>query len=477
MSVDAIYPVVLSGGIGTRLWPLARESTPKQFLALHGERTLIQDAVLRGKSLGAASPVIICGESHRFIVAEQMRAVGVTPRAIMLEPVARSTAPAAAIAALQVTESDPQGIVLLLPSDHVVENMNAFRNAVRNAAEAAKHGYITTFGVAPTRAEAGYGYIRAGKTLAASDAREVAEFVEKPTPAKADEYLRSGNYLWNSGMLAFRADTMLAALERHAPDVMSACRASFERATRDTDFIRLDSATFGLAPNISIDHAVLEKTEKAAVVPCSFGWSDVGSWSSLWDIEHRDGSGNVLQGDVVVYDATNSFARSDRGLTALVGVRDIAVVVTDDAVLVADKERTQDVKQIVEKLKAAGRSEVSEHATIGRPWGSYRSIDSGTGFQVKEIVVNPGGRLSLQSHRKRAEHWIVVEGEARVTCNDEVSVLKANESIYIPLGAKHRLENLATTPLRLIEVQCGSYLGEDDIERYDDVYGRAGTRN
>ena len=474
MGSATIYPVILSGGSGTRLWPVSRAALPKQLLALHGARTMIQDTVLRANVPGAAAPLLLCGENHRFIVAEQMQAVGISPRAIVLEPFGRNTAPAAAVAALLTAEQDSKGVILLLPSDHVVTNAKAFEDAVTKAAAAARDGHIVTFGLKPDSAETGYGYIQVGAPLAAlPGTHDVRRFAEKPTAEKASEYIASGDYAWNSGMFVFRADVMLDELERHTPGIVAACKAALESAKRDLDFIRLGADAFEKAQDISIDFAVMEKTANAAVVPCDLGWNDVGAWSSLWALQQRDTNGNVLQGDVMVHDSHDSLVRSDKGLTALVGVRDLVVVVTDDAVLVADKRRTQDVKAIVDKLKSEKRPELAEHKTVFRPWGSYQSVDSGDGYQVKQIVVKPGGRLSLQMHHHRAEHWVVVEGTARVTCDDDVFTLNTNQSTFIPLGAKHRLENPGKLPLRLIEVQSGPYLGEDDIVRFDDVYGRA----
>jgi mannose-1-phosphate guanylyltransferase/mannose-6-phosphate isomerase len=474
MSVETIYPVILSGGTGTRLWPLSRAALPKQLLALHGERTMIQNTVLRANVPGAATPLLLCSENHRFLIAEQMQAIGLLPHAIVLEPSGRNTAPAAAVAALLTAEREPQGIILLLPSDHVVKDSAAFEAVVSQAAIAAREGHIVTFGLKPEAPETGYGYIQLGDALdIAADVRRVQAFKEKPDSKTAASYIADGGYCWNSGMFVFRADVMLAELDRHAPGIVAACRSALEKSRRDLDFIRLDPEAFATAASISIDYAVMEKTDKAAVVPCSLGWSDVGAWSSLWALQTRDVADNVFQGDVVMHNASGSFVRSDKGLTALVGVKDLIVVVTEDAVLVADKHRAQDVKEIVDKLKTMERSEHIEHKTVFRPWGSYQSIDSGPGFQVKEILVKPGGKLSLQMHHHRAEHWVVVEGTARVTRDDEVFTLNTNESTFIPLGAKHRLENPGKLPLRLIEVQSGPYLGEDDIVRFDDVYGRA----
>ena len=467
-----IYPVVLSGGSGTRLWPLSRASLPKQLLALNGARTMIQDTVLRSRAPGAAEPMLLCNEGHRFLVAEQMQAIGVAPSAIVLEPFGRNTAAAACVAALSVVEKDPDGIVLLLPSDHVVTDEAAFHRAVDTAVIAARAGRIVTFGIRPLHPDTGYGYVQRGGLLS-EGCYEARRFAEKPDKTTAEGYIQSGDYDWNSGMFVFRADVMLAELDRFEPGVGSACRAALAAAKRDLDFVRLDAAAFEKATNISLDYAVMERTDKAAVVPCDIGWSDVGAWSSLWSLLTRDANGNVAQGDIIVHDTQDSFIRSEKGLTALVGVKDLVVVVTEDAVLVADKHRSQDVKAIVDQMKLLERPELNEHKVVFRPWGSYQGIDSGDGYQVKQIIVKPGGRLSLQSHTKRAEHWIVVQGNARVTCDEKIFLLNENESTYIPLGAKHRLENPGKKPLRLIEVQSGSYLGEDDIVRYDDAYGRA----
>ncbi|MBL6939308.1 MAG: mannose-1-phosphate guanylyltransferase/mannose-6-phosphate isomerase [Alphaproteobacteria bacterium] len=475
-TTSAIHPVILSGGSGTRLWPLSRRSLPKQLLALNGKRTMIQDTVMRAaEAANASPPILLCNEAHRFIVAEQMQEIGIVPASIVLEPFGRNTAPAAAVAALLVAEEDTQGAVLLLPSDHVVTDRAAFLLAVAQAHAAAMLGHIVTFGVHPQAPETGYGYIERGEP--AGDAFLVRRFVEKPNRETAESYCAAGNYFWNSGMFVFRADVMLSEMERREPELLGACRGALAAGKRDADFIRLDPVAFEKAKSISIDYAVMEKTDKAAVVPCDIGWNDVGAWSSLWSLQNRDAHGNVTQGDVVLHEATNSLVRAEKGLTALVGVNDLVVVVTEDAVLVADRHRTQEVKAIVDKLKVQKRPELDDHKVVFRPWGSYQGIDAGDGYQVKHIIVKPGGRLSLQSHTKRAEHWIVVQGTAQVTCDDRVFLLNANESTFIPLGSKHRLENAGKTPLRLIEVQSGSYLGEDDIVRYEDVYGRAAPGN
>lgn len=470
---DNIFPVILSGGTGTRLWPLSRAALPKQLLALHGERTMIQETVLRSRLPGAAAPLLLCSDAHRFLVAEQMQEIGVEPRAIVLEPMGRNTAPAAAVAALMTAEQDAQGIVVLLPSDHVIRDTAAFARAVDVAAKAARAGHIVTFGMDPAAPETGYGYVQRGAALDVAGAFKVQRFVEKPDVATAQRYLADGGYSWNSGMFVFRADVMIAELEALAPAILAAARAALAKAKRDLDFVRLDGEEFAKAPNISVDYAVMEKTAHAAIVPCDIGWSDVGAWSALWEIQGQDEQSNVLLGDVIAHDSSGSYVHSHKRLTALVGVRDLVVIATDDAILVADKSRAQDVKHVVDRLKTDNRNEHTEHKRVFRPWGSYETIDLGVRHQVKHIMVKPGGRLSLQMHHHRAEHWVVVEGEAQVTVGDKVSILKENESTFIPLGEKHRLENVGDRPLRLIEVQSGGYLGEDDIVRFDDVYGRA----
>jgi len=474
ISTRQIFPVILSGGSGTRLWPLSRASLPKQLLPLCGERTMIQETVLRAAMPGAMPPVLLCAEGHRFLVAEQMQQIGVTPSAIVLEPVGRNTAPAAAVAALMVRKKDPQGIVLLLPSDHVVKDEAAFRRAVALASDAAAEGHIVTFGIAAEKPETGYGYIHRGKPLEEiAGVFAVERFTEKPGAETAAQYVAAGDYDWNSGMFVFRADVMIEELDKHAPAILPAVDEAVAKSVGDLDFVRLDKDGFSRAPSISLDYAVMEKTARAAVVPCSIGWSDVGSWSSLWELGTRDAAGNVTEGDVVVHDAQGSYVRSEHKLAALVGVRDLVVISTKDALLIADKSRAQDVSKLVERLKADKRHEPADHAVIYRPWGSYETIDLGHRHQVKHITVKPGGRLSLQSHRHRAEHWVVVEGTAQVTNGEKVFLLEENQSTYIPQGTRHRLENPGETPLHLIEVQSGSYLGEDDIVRYEDVYGRA----
>jgi mannose-1-phosphate guanylyltransferase / mannose-6-phosphate isomerase len=470
-----IFPVILSGGSGTRLWPLSRGALPKQLLALHSEHTMIQETALRAALPGAAPPILLCNDDHRFMVAEQMHAIGLTPCAIVLEPMGRNTAPAAAVAALIAAENDPKAVVALLPSDHVVGNEPAFRSALALAVKAAEAGHIVTFGLKPTAPETGYGYIQRGAALPGVEgAFQIAAFREKPDAATAERYIEEGSYFWNGGMFVFRADVLLSEFEALAPEILPPVRQAVTKAARDLDFIRLEAESFAQAPNISIDYAVMEKTTRAAVVPCDIGWNDVGSWSSLWEIRRQDESGNVVQGDVLLHDTSNSFVHSERTLTATVGVANLVVIATKDAVLVAEKGRAQDVKAIVDRLKAAGRTEPMEHTVVFRPWGSYEVVDCGPSFLVNHIEIKPGGRIGLHMHHHRAEHWIVVQGTARVTCGDKTAILHENQSTFIGLGEKHRLENPSKEPLRLIEVQSGPYLGADDISRFENFYGQSG---
>jgi len=469
-----ITPVILSGGTGSRLWPLSRSLFPKQLLALTGNHSLIQDTALRAAGAGFAAPLIICNTEHRFLIAEQMREAGQAPQAIVLEPVGRNTAPASAIAALILSEKDPETVMLLMPADHIVRNRTAFLQAVAQAAAAAQQGHLVTFGIRPDSPETGYGYIRRGAALRnLPDSFAVARFVEKPDAVTAASYLASGDYDWNSGMFAFKAGVFLAELERLEPELLEHCRDALAQGGKDLDFFRLEGTSFAKAKAISIDYAVMERTDKAAVVPVDMGWSDIGCWEALWTTADRDDRGNATKGDVLIHDSRNCYLRSEGPLVAAVGVEDIVVVATQDAVLVSHKSASQDVKRIVEQLERSGRELHTTHRKVYRPWGSYEGIDNGDKFQVKHITVNPGAKLSLQMHHKRAEHWIVVSGTARVTCDDKVFPLKENESTYIPLGAKHRLENTSQEPLHLIEVQSGSYLGEDDIVRFEDTYGRS----
>ena len=464
-----IVPVILSGGSGTRLWPLSRELFPKQFLPLVEEETMLQSTVTRLAGLPElASPLVVCNETHRFLVAEQLRALEIEAATIILEPVGRNTAPAVAVAALQALAGGDDPLLLVLPADHVIRNPAALREAVCALLPLAAAGKMATFGIVPTAPETGYGYIKgSGSGVAA-----VERFVEKPDRATAETYLASGDYYWNSGMFLFRASRVIAELERYAPDILASCRRALGAAVRDLDFIRLDPGHFTGCRSDSLDYAVMEKTDAAVVMPLAAGWSDVGSWSALWEVGTRDAQGNVRSGDVLVRDSHDCYLHSDQRLVAAIGVRDLVVVETADAVLVVARERAQEVKQIVDELKSSQRGEAVLHRRVHRPWGSYVGIDSEERFQVKRIMVNPGARLSLQLHHHRAEHWIVVKGTALITCGDKSSVLSENQSTYIPLGVAHRLENPGKIPLELIEVQSGSYLGEDDIVRFDDQYGR-----
>lgn len=469
-----IVPVVLSGGSGSRLWPLSRELYPKQFLALTGDQSLVQQTVLRLDGLDSlAAPIVVCNEEHRFLVAEQLRQIGRDPAAIVLEPEGRNTAPAIALAALQAMEGGEDPVLLVLPADHMIPDIEQLHAAIETALTVADDGSLVTFGVVPLGPETGYGYIRTAQPLGdASQACAVAEFVEKPDPESARRYVDSGEYLWNSGMFAFRASCYLAALERWAPGMMTACRHAFEQRRVDRDFVRPDADAFRDSPADSVDYAVMEKSDDVKVVPLDAGWSDVGSWSALWQAGERDANDNVLRGDAVVEDTERCYLHGNGRLIAAVGLRDHVVVETADAVLVAPKGRVQEVKRLVARLKAQGRDEALLHRRVYRPWGSYEGVDHSDRFQVKRITVNGGASLSLQMHHHRAEHWVVVRGTARVTRGDEVFLLSENESTFIPLGVKHRLENPGKIPLELIEVQSGAYLGEDDIVRFEDIYGR-----
>ena len=468
-----ITPVILSGGSGTRLWPLSRKALPKQLLPLAGAGTMIQETVARAQGEGFAAPLIICNQEHRFLIAEQLRAAGVTGAQIMLEPVGRNTAPAAAVAALRVMEGDPDGLVLLMPSDHVVQDRAAFLRAIALAQKAARDGALVTFGIQPTEPQTGYGYIKAGAELATvSGAFAIARFVEKPDAATAQAYLAEGGYYWNSGIFLFQARAFLEELARLHPRMLECCRDALAHAHTDMDFIRLEEPAFVACPSDSIDYAVMEKATSAVVVPVEMGWNDIGSWQALWDIAPRDASGNAVQGNVLTEKAVGSYLRSEGPLVAAVGIENLVVVATKDAVLVSHRDSAQDVKKIVDQLDKAGSDRHVLHPVVHRPWGTYEGVDAGTNFQVKHIMVKPGAKLSLQMHHHRAEHWIVIEGTALVTCDERQFLLQPNESTFIPLGAKHRLENPSKTPLRLIEVQSGSYMGEDDIVRFEDTYGR-----
>lgn len=466
-----LTPVVLSGGSGTRLWPLSRELYPKQLLPLVGERTMLQETLLRLGGLDAAPPIVVCNDAHRFLVAEQLRQIDVQPKAIVLEPVGRNTAPAIALAALQAA---PGALLLVLPADHVIRDIAAFHEAVRSALPAAEGGRLVTFGITPTAPETGYGYIQAGSATTGA-AFTIARFVEKPDATRAAEFLAQGGYFWNSGMFLFQAGRYLEELGKHAPDILEAARAALAGARPDLDFVRVARDAFEACRADSIDYAVMEKTADAVVVPLDAGWSDVGSWSALHESLPGDVRGNVTRGDVLIEDSDRCYLYAESRLVSAVGLQDHVVIETKDAVLVAPKDRVQDVKKLVARLKAAGRQEHSLHREVYRPWGSYDSIDNGQRFQVKRLTIRPGAQLSLQLHHHRAEHWIVVSGTARITCGDKVFLLEENQSTYIPIGERHRIENPGKIPLHIIEVQSGSYLGEDDIVRFDDRYGREGT--
>jgi len=466
-----LTPVLLSGGVGSRLWPVSRETHPKQFLPLAGELSMLQETLQRTSGLEETPPLVVCNEEHRFMVAEQLRQVGLQAGALVLEPAGRNTAPAVALAALQALGSDPEALLLVLPADHVIQDVAAFATAVSRAVPLAQQGRLMTFGVVPSSPETGYGYIKCGSELG-PDLYELERFVEKPDARTAQSYLDSGVYLWNSGMFLLRAATYLEELERLAPAVLDCCRRSMAAARADMDFVRPAPDIFSQCPSISIDYAVMEKTDRGGVVSLDCGWSDVGAWSALWEVGARDGDGNVCVGDVLLDNCSGSYFRSDSRLLTATGVENLVVVETADAVLVADRAKVQDVKRIVTRLKEQQRPEVSLHRRVYRPWGSYESLVTSERFQVKRIVVNPGQRLSLQMHHHRAEHWVVVRGTAEVTCEDKVFMVGEDESTYIPLGHRHRLANPGRIPLELIEVQSGSYLGEDDIVRFEDVYGR-----
>ena len=474
-----LTPVILSGGAGTRLWPLSRELYPKQLLPLTGARTMLQQTMLRLEGLAAAAAVIVCHEAHRFLVAEQLRQLRVTPRATILEPFGRNTAPAIALAAhaaLKGIAADANAVdpvLLVLPADHVIRDVPAFHRAVRVALSVAESGQLATFGIVASGAETGYGYIQRG--VPSGQAFRIARFVEKPNQERAREFVKSGDYYWNSGMFMFRARRYLQELAHFAPEMARIFEAAFRGARADLDFTRIEAATFEPCPSDSIDYAVMEKTADAVVVPLNAGWSDVGSWSSLHEASDADAYGNVAHGDVISEDTQGSYLYAESRLVAAVGLRDHVVVETKDAVLVAPKSRVQDVKKLVLQLKERGRYEHSLHREVFRPWGSYDSLETGPRFQVKRLKIKPGAALSLQLHRHRAEHWVVVAGTARITRGEELFLLEENESTYIPIGVQHRIENPGIIALEIIEVQSGSYLGEDDIVRFDDAYGRKGT--
>jgi mannose-1-phosphate guanylyltransferase len=466
-----IVPVIMAGGSGTRLWPFSRQLFPKQFLTLNGAHSMLQNTAVLLAGIEHQAPMVICNEEHRFAVAEQFRANNIANSGIILEPVGRNTAPAIALAAFKAIKGGDDPLLLVLAADHVIKNAAAFCQAVTRAVEHANNGKLVTFGIVPTAPETGYGYIKSG-CLIDEMGFSVAKFVEKPNLANAQHYMQSGEYYWNSGMFLFKASTYLAELKTHCPEIYNACEKAIAHTQTDADFVRIDKVAFETCPDDSIDYAVMEKTSLAVVVPMDCGWSDVGSWSALWDIEDKDDNNNALKGDVIAFNTSNSYVNAQEKLVAVIGVDDLVVVETKDAILVSKKSEVQHVKKVVEHLKANERPEFKLHREVHRPWGKYDSVDSSDRFQVKRITVKPGAKLSVQMHHHRAEHWIVVAGTAKVTNGDKDILLTENQSTYIPIGVIHALENPGKVDLELIEVQSGSYLGEDDIVRFEDKYGR-----
>ncbi len=464
-------PIIMAGGTGSRLWPLSRELFPKQFQKLHGNQTMLQATIERLQGLDCLTPIVICNENHRFIVAEQLRQIGQLNHNIILEPVGKNTAPAIALASFYTTKNGANPDLLILPADHVILDTPAFQTSIKQALSHIENNKLVTFGIVPHSPETGYGYIQCGEQLAQTGL-VVNQFVEKPDQQTAQSYLDSGSYLWNSGMFAFKAENYLKELKIHRPDIYNVCQQATEQLDSDLDFIRINDKIFHTCPEESIDYAVMEKTADAVVVPMDAGWNDVGAWSSLWDVSDKDQDGNSKNGDVLCIDSYNNYILAETGLVATVGVEDCIIVQTKDAVLVTNKDKAQDVKLLVKQLQKQNRSETLLHREVYRPWGKYDSIDNGERYQVKRITVKPNEKLSVQMHHHRAEHWIVVSGTAKVSVDGKESLLSENQSVYIPLGAVHFLENPGKIPLELIEVQVGSYLGEDDIVRFEDRYGR-----
>lgn len=466
-----LQPIIIAGGTGSRLWPLSRDLFPKQFLKLHGDSTMLQATIERLAGLECLPPIVICNENHRFIVAEQLRQLGQLDHNIILEPVGKNTAPAIALASFYATQYNKNANLLILPADHIILDKLAFQTSVKNAISHIENNKLVTFGIVPTAPETGYGYIQCGEKLG-DNGFLVNQFVEKPDLQTAQTYLNSGDYLWNSGMFAFKASCYLDELKTHRPDIYDNCQKSMANLNNDLDFVRIDADVFKTCPEDSIDYAVMEKTSDAVVVPMNAGWNDVGAWSSLWEVSKKDEFGNAKVGDVLTIDSQNNYIFAETGLVATVGVSDVIVVQTKDAVLVTNKDNAQNVKKLVQTLQADNRKEKELHREVYRPWGKYDSVDNGSRYQVKRITVKAGEKLSVQMHHHRAEHWIVVSGTAKVGVDDKEVLLTENQSIYIPLGAVHYLENPGKIPLELIEVQVGSYLGEDDIVRFEDRYGR-----
>jgi len=466
-----ITPVILAGGSGTRLWPLSRQLNPKQFLKLLGDKTMFQQTLQRLEGLSCTAPIVVCSEEHRFLAAEQLRGIGTEESSIILEPVARNTAPAIALAALRSMETGENSLLLVLPADHLIADPESFRETVQNAIPEAEKGRLVTFGIVPSRPETGYGYIRRGEQRGLN-AWSVASFTEKPDEKTAEQYIQSGEYWWNGGMFLFSAESYLSELYRLAPEIHGACLKAMEHTSKDLDFLRVGRESFESSPSVSIDYAVMEKTEIASVVPLDSGWNDIGSWNSLWEACGKNGEGNAVLGDVKTVGAKDCLIRAESRLVAAIGVKDLVVVETKDAVLVAHRDHVQKIKDLVEDIRSNGRHEHLNQREVFRPWGSYDSIEKGQRYQVKRITVKPGEKTSLQMHHHRAEHWIVVAGTAQITIDDKSLLVSENESIYIPVGKRHALENPGKIPLELIEVQSGSYLGEDDIVRYEDRYGR-----
>jgi mannose-1-phosphate guanylyltransferase/mannose-6-phosphate isomerase len=471
-----IKPVILCGGSGTRLWPLSRQAYPKQFIKLHGNGTMLQDCIARQSGLVAADAIFVCNEEHRFLTAEQIRSHGFNHAGIILEPIPKNTAPAIALAALHAISEGEDPILLILPADHIIKNIDAYRLTIEKASQVCKDGLLT-FGIVPSKPETGYGYIRVGEKVNDNEVYHVEAFVEKPDSLTAEKYLKNGDYLWNSGIFMFRAGRYLKELEKFRPDIFEACKKAMEGAKKDLDFIRIGKKAFEACPAESIDYAIMEKTDQAMVVKMESSWSDIGSWQALWEINNKDEHGNSLKGDAIVHETNNSLVIAESRLVVVQGMDKVAVIETKDALLVTSMDHAQEIKKIVQRLESMQRDEIKQQRQVYRPWGHYDSMDSGDRFQVKRITVKPGAKLSVQMHHHRAEHWVVVSGSAKVRIGEKTILLTENQSAYIPLGETHSLENPGKIPLNIIEVQTGAYLGEDDIVRFEDRYGRIDTEN